>query len=1064
MEKNRICIILRITKTQIIFYSTVNNYPGTRLNPRVMMSIQQQQILHIGLDIGSVSAKLAIATPQDDNALLAGQLQKCFLTPIDCVTTGRKLYISEPVKVLGEPLNAARHALEAINELSGYEMVIQVTGSQGSIFAELLACPYINEFRAIGRGVVQIVPQARTILEIGGDKSRYLRVSYDEATENLSILDYNRNGECAAGTGSFIDQQAERLKLDVADIGELVLSAQATANIAGRCSVFAKSDMIHAQQRGYSPAAIFKGLCEAVVRNYNGTVLHGKGLEPAVVFVGGVAANSGVVQAMKQILQLQEKELIIPAGYMHTGALGCALLPGGKVTNHAEIINTLKTRQHKTGQCAFFPVLDKSRVRFENTGKLASHINNDGNLQAYLGLDVGSVSTNLVLLDKDFGVIDEVYTRTEGKPVQVVQRELALWEKKWGSALEIVGVGTTGSGRELIGELVGADVVCDEITAHKTGACTIADNLFHEQVDTIFEIGGQDSKYISIDQGIVVDFAMNEACAAGTGSFLEEQASKMGISIKEEFARLAFESRQPIKMGERCTVFMEKDVVAFLQQGYKKTDIAAGLAFAVVQNYINRVVRGRKIGNKIYFQGGTAYNSAVASAFANILGQEIIIPPHNGVIGAIGAALLARTKMREWNVKSRFRGFDLSRVHFTLRNITCKGCSNHCDVQECIIDGEKTYWGDKCSERFRKPRKFTGNLVIPDLIKTYHELLVKDMPVSGGRSALVGYPRTTFYYDRFPFWQTFFNRIGVELLVSDSTNKEIIKKGREHSVAEPCFPIIAAQGHIMELLQKKIDYIFVPNVVSEETETPETESWYCPWEQTIPYIMRAALEDPVYLNKMLIPVIRFRNGMDYIKRTLRPFAKKLGASARTSDRAVEAAYAAQAHFNSKVKHFGVKALAQLGNEKQKAVALLGRPYNLYDAGINLNVPTKLREIYGVNVIPMDFLPDDHIDVKPYHENMFWNYGRRIMQAAVYTGKHKNLAAIYITNFKCGPDSYIRHFIPGCLGSPYLSLQFDDHSNDAGIMTRCEAYLASKNLLTIAKPAEKKAGIGQPEFK
>jgi len=1016
------------------------------------------------MDIGSVSAKLAILTPRDDVQVIERKLNN-FFTPVECPASESRVFINEPVKVLGDPLNAALRLLDPLKDvLSGYELYMQVTGSQGGIIAELSGCPYINEFRAIGRGVAQLVPQARTILEIGGDKSRFIRINYDAATENLSILDYNRNGECAAGTGSFIDQQAERLNLNVSDIGELVLSAQSTANIAGRCSVFAKSDMIHAQQRGYSPAAIFKGLCEAVVRNYKGTVLHGKSLEPAVVFIGGVAANLGVVQAMTHILQLQEKELIIPAGYMHTGALGCALLPGGRKTDYKEIISALVTRKHIAKEGMFSPVLDRSRVRFENVRKLSSAKSADGYVRAYLGLDVGSVSTNLVLLDDDNCVIDEVYTRTEGKPVQVVQRELAAWEKKWGAVVEIVGVGATGSGRELIGELVGADVVCDEITAHKTGSCTIADTLFQEQVDTIFEIGGQDSKYISIDQGVVVDFTMNEACAAGTGSFLEEQASKMGISIKDEFAGLAFASRQPIKMGERCTVFMEKDVTAFLQQGYKKTDLAAGLAYAVAQNYINRVVRGRKIGKTIYFQGGTAYNSAVASAFANILGQEIIIPPHNGVIGAIGAALLAGKKMQEWGGESRFRGFDLSQVHFTLRNITCKGCTNHCDVQECTIAGEKTYWGDKCSERFRKPRKFTGHLVIPDLVKTYQELLSKDMPVNGGHSALIGYPRTTFYYDRFPFWQTYFNRIGAELLVSERTNKEIIKKGREFSVAEPCFPIIAAQGHIVDLLHKKIDYIFVPNVVSEETETPETESWYCPWEQTIPYIVRAAQDNPAYLDKMLTPVIRFRNGMDYIKRTMRPFAKQLGASARLSDRAVEAAYTAQAYFSSQLKQIGVKALSQLNNEKQKAVVLLGRPYNLYDSGVNLNVPVKLREIYGINVIPMDFLPDDHIDIKPYHENMFWNYGRRIMQAALYTGKHKNLAAIYITNFKCGPDSYIRHFIPDCLGSPYLSLQFDDHSNDAGIMTRCEAYLSSKNLLTMANPAKKLANIGQPEYK
>jgi len=1010
--------------------------------------MNKAQNIRIGLDIGSVSAKLAVLVPAEFAKSIFSNNNHHIFYEKKIDSENDKLFICNPVKVLGDPVKATKTLIGHLDIFTKESLSIQITGSQGKLIADMLKCPYVNEFRAISRGVAELVPDAKTILEIGGDKSRFIRISYNRENENLSILDYDRNGECAAGTGSFIDQQAERLNFNITDIGRLVLGAESTANIAGRCSVFAKTDMIHAQQRGYSPAAIFKGLCEAVVRNYKGTVLHGKELEPKIVFIGGVAANKGVVQAIYDIFELTGDELSVPDCHMHMGALGCALLQGGRPLILSQIINSLELRGKNTRECPRSPLLNVSNVRFENIKKLTSQKTGDSFIRAYLGLDVGSVSTNLVLLDEEGFVIDEIYTQTQGKPVQVIQREFDRWQEKWGAVVEIIGVGSTGSGRELIGELVGADAIYDEITAHKTGACTLANILFNEKVDTIFEIGGQDSKYISIDDGIVVDFTMNEACAAGTGSFLEEQAFKMGISIKDEFANLAYSSRKPIKMGERCTVFMEKDVTAFLQQGMHKSDIAAGLAYAVVQNYINRVVRGRKIGDKIYFQGGTAYNQAVASAFATILGKEIIVPPHNGVIGAIGVALLAKEKIECLGIQTRFRGLDLSRVNFSIRNITCKGCTNQCDVQECTVDGEKTYWGDKCSERFRKKQKFPGRASLPDLVKKYHDLLLKETTVFSKRGVKIGFPRAMYFYDRFPFWRTFFETLGAEIILSEKTNKNIIKKGRELTVAEPCFPIIVAHGHFAELLTRDVDFIFTPSIVSAETEIPEKESWFCPWGQTIPYVIKNTLVEPDYIDKMLIPVIRFRNGEEYIKKSLRPIAQKLGVSAKWSDKAVEAAYAAQKKFQNEIKRYGIEALAKLNREKQKAVVLIGRPYNLYDAGVNLNVPVKLRENYGINVLPMDFLPDDHLDVSHFHENMFWNYGRRILQAASFIGQHKNLSAIYITNFICGPDSYIKHFVTDCLGSPYLTLQFDDHSNDAGIMTRCEAFLASKNLLSL----------------
>ena len=998
----------------------------------------------IGLDVGSVSAKL-VAIASNRSALqisASNELLRTAATP-----TNEILIISKSLKVQGDPKRVAKQLLKALSQIwpDISRWKLQVTGSHGKLVGQLLDVPYLNEFKAVAKGAAYLCPDVRTILEMGGDGSKYLRVESSGDAGHVSIVDYQRNGDCAAGTGSFIDQQANRLCYDVEEIGGLVQSADGAASIAGRCSVFAKTDMIHAQQRGFQPAEILKGLCEAVVRNYKGTVLHGKPLEPSILFVGGVAANAGVVAALRKSLQVGENELIVPQFHAHVSAIGCAL--EAKNLQPGISIKVLENIGQKKGTIsARAPKLDISLVDFASKPK-NSKLENQKTLpvKAYLGIDIGSVSTNLVVINEAGDVLAEIYTSTQGRPVKVVQRELKNIYRQIGPATKICGVGTTGSGRELIGELVGADTIVDEITAHKTGADFMAGRFFDESVDTIFEIGGQDSKFISIDNGTVVDFAMNEACAAGTGSFLEEQADKMGISIKEEFANLAMRSNEPLRLGERCTVFMEKDVTAFLQQGARKEDIAAGLAYAVVYNYLNRVVRGRKIGKVIYFQGGTAYNKSVAAAFATILRKRIVVPPHNGVIGAIGMALLAKDKMQNSGKHTCFRGFDLSMVEYRIRNIQCKACANSCDVQEFTVGGAKTYWGDKCSNRFRKTRLSPWKSTIPDLLSSREKLLLQSVPGPDGLGVRIGIPRSMYFYDYFPFWSAYFKEMGAEVIISDVTNRDIVVKGREACVAEPCFPIVVSHGHVVELLEKDIDFIFLPSLVNAKPES-KTESWFCPWGQTLPYV---TLSSPViegYSGRFLMPAIRFRDGKQSVEKALMGIANRMGVSKNRHKKALAIAFEVHQQFEKNIQQAGAQALQKLQVSGKSGVVFLGRPYNIYDRGVNLNIPDKLRQDFGVNVIPLDFLPLAEIDISDVHENMFWSYGRKILQAAKYVGQSSNLQVIYITNFKCGPDSYIKHFVGKALGKPFLVLQFDGHGNDAGYMTRCEAFLRSSGII------------------
>jgi predicted CoA-substrate-specific enzyme activase len=1070
--------------------------------------------INIGLDIGAVSFKLAAIGSTADELLFRNLSEKsatfyAATFPAGSPFAGRPLIVSTYRRIQGSPIQSTFDLLQELYEYLPEENVegIRVTGSGSQLIAKILGIYFENEFRAIAKGVRTFNPEVRTIFEIGGESSKYLRLDPEAVGKHLGIVDYQTSGECAAGTGSFIDQQATRLLYSVEEVGAAACGASCAARIAGRCSVFAKTDMIHAQQKGYSTEQILRGLCDAVARNFKSSIVRGRAVVAPVAFIGGVALNAGISNALREAFKLGENDLVVPSLYAWLGAAGAAMLEAEEWRKRSfKRIHQL--RQHEAAKKSFactealsmknvlllrdrvepagisnfkfqipneikaWPASDewpeaeianlKSEISHNNEAPLTSgeqpqaDIGNlksriPGKIEAYLGIDIGSVSTNLVVTDAAGNLLKEIYLPTQGRPIEVVDRGLKEIEAELGTWLDIRGVGTTGSGRELIGELVGADTVNDEITAHKTGAMHVCQQMGMEPADTIFEIGGQDSKFIRIEKGVVVDFTMNEACAAGTGSFLEEQAEKLGISIKEEFARLALASANPARLGERCTVFMERDVTGLLLKGAEVGDLAAGLAYSVALNYLNRVVRGRKIGNAIFFQGGTAYNDAVAAAFSQILGKRIVVPPHNGVIGAIGMALIARDRMKDAGRPSRFRGYDLYRVQFKARDFVCRACSNYCDMKEFTIEGERTYWGDQCSDKFRKRARSDRKPVIDDLLEYRDKLLEEVLLPAKGSKPTVGIPRTMFYYDRFPFWCAYFQELEFEVVLSDATDRKISTRGEELAVAQPCFPVQVAHGHVLDLLDKGVDYLLLPNTVNAEAPGSIVDSHLCPWNQTLPFVLRAVPQVERARTKLLIPTVHFRFGRKHVEKELAGFARSLGFSRKQSDRAVTAGYAAQGAFTDAVLEAGAQALNQLQASGEPALLLVGRPYNLYDRSVNCDILRKLRALYGVNVLPMDFLPLDSEDITDVNPNMYWNSGRRILAAARWARRHRNLHLVYISNFKCGPDSYIKSFLDDAAGKPSLVLQFDGHSNDAGFITRCEAYLDSKGFLRCPSP-------------
>ena len=1008
----------------------------------------------LGLDIGSVSIKLsALGDPSDESLLqeIAGR-GGSFIAFGDGHRPGgnsQPLLVSRYRRIKGQPIQAAQELLKEILQFIPQEKVegLRITGSGGRVVAEILKAGMENEFKAIALGTGFLYPEVRTIFEMGGVCSKYIRLEPNKDTGALEIVDYETNGDCAAGTGSFIDQQASRLLYKIEELGDIVKTAEKAAKIAGRCSVFAKSDMIHAQQKGYTPPEVLRGLCEAVARNFRSAVVKNKTVVPPVAFVGGVAANTGVVAALEEVLGLEKESLFIPPYYAWLGAIGAALLEKREVEQKGKQFRLQKGMEKLEVR---FPtseslsmekvILLRDRVKpFSFTGKQLP-------VKAYLGIDVGSVSTNLAVIDEEGEVIKDIYVKTEARPIEVVHRELQRIKKEIGDKIEICGVSTTGSGRELIGKLVGADTINDEITAHKTGASFIGKKMLDLQVDTIFEVGGQDSKFISLQDEIVVDFTMNEACAAGTGSFLEERSEELEVNIIGEFARRALGSPAPIKLGERCTVFMEMDVTSYQQRGAATDDLIAGLAYSVVYNYLNRVVRERKIGNVIFFQGGTAYNDSVAAAFSKVLDKKIIVPPYNGILGAIGVALLVKEKMSLTGEKTKFRGYDLHQIDYLLKEFTCKACTNYCNIQMFKVEGERTYWGDKCSEMFRKRAVVETKPVIPDLLSLRDKILFEGYDPEKGDGPRIGIPRGMYFYEHFPFWNTFFQELGFRVHLSEVTTRKAVNDGLDTIVAEPCFPVQVAHGHVKSLLEAEVDYIFLPNQINAESRCKRVESYVCNWGQTLPFVIINAPAFEPYREKFIMPTLRFREGRKFIFEELLKWMKRFGLKGSAVKAALDKAYEAQHLFARRLLEMGKEALAKLESEGRRGIVLVGRPYNINDKGLNLDVGGKLRDYYGVNVIPMDFLPIEGIDIDDINDNMYWSYGRKILATAKFIRDLPYLHIIYITNFKCGPDSYVKHYVVDASQRPFLSLQFDCHSNDAGILTRCEAYLDSKGIL------------------
>ncbi len=966
--------------------------------------------LYVGLDVGSISADVVVMNEEAD------------------------ILESRYVRVFGQPHHVALEQLEDILQTHDGVVGLCVTGSGAKKVSELLAVPFVNEIVAHSRATALFQPEVRTIIEIGGNESKLILLGHGE-DGSPRVEDFAMNALCAAGTGSFLDQQASRLKVSIEQFSEMALKSENPPRVAGRCSVFAKSDMIHLQQQGTPDYDIVAGLCYAMARNFRSSVGMGKEFTPPVAFQGGVAANVGMVRAFRDVLNLGDEELIIPDHFACMGAIGAVLqtLDDGRDCSFEglDALRDYVSRPHADAER--LPPLNADDYQIDvSTHPLPE---GDQKVDAYVGVDVGSISTNVVVIDEDRRVLARRYLMTEGRPLEAVKKALYEVGQDIGDRVLVKGCASTGSGRHLTGAFFGADVIRNEITTHARGAAH-----FNPDVDTIFEIGGQDAKYMSLENGAVVDFAMNKVCAAGTGSFLEEQAERLGLKIEEEFGQEALGCDEPCQLGERCTVFMESDLNYHQRRGVPRDDLVGGLSYSIVYNYLNRVVEDRKVGDVIFFQGGVAFNRGVKAAFEAVVGKKVLVPPHHDIMGAIGAALIAR---EDSTGESSFRGFDLRDVDYELQSFECKQCSNRCEIHKVSIEGrDPLFYGSRCG-RFDDKKSKKGEH-LPRLFEEREQALLQTYDREEPPEPIgvrVGMPRVMMFFDLFPFWKAFFTEIGAQVVLSEPTNRPIINSGSDVMTTETCFPIVVSHGHVLDLLEEDVDWIFVPSVINLEHEADGVvHSYACPLAQGLPYLLESAISFPEGGPQLLAPVFHFERGRRAVEKSLRELASQLGVPAGRVSGAIESAWDALERFRGFCRRRGEEVLESLPADEH-AIVIVSRPYNGCDAGMNLAIPDKLRDL-GVLAIPLDFLP---LELEPLGEefpHMYWKYGQRILAGAKFMAERPNLHALYITNFRCGPDSFISKFFDRLLGEPYLTIEVDQHSADVGAITRCEAFIDS----------------------
>jgi len=932
---------------------------------------------YVGINIGSVSVNFVNIDDENNINII------------------KRPHLGNPSEILNEIL-AENKPLE--------KSFYQVNGSFGDV----------SEVVAVERGVSSFDEKFDIIVSLGGEA--FVLYVLDDDGHIVNVLSHDK---CAAGSGEFFIQQIDRLNISLPEAISLAKKGN-KIEIASRCSVHCKSDITHKLNRGEATVEdVLTSVLASMASKIKGLIFQSRVDVKRILLIGGVALNDAFVRILRE--QLEDVEVVVKDVSSVFEAYGSALLEkdSPKQTELklkiSKSFSTLPSLAQFSEQVTIIPAVENKKDFIENTPFI-------------LGVDVGSTTTKAVLLDpEDLGIVASYYGRTSGNPVESTRKCIQEVISQVGNQ-KVKLVGVTGSGRQLVGAYLGTSAVYNEISAHSEGAV-----YYDEDVDTIFEIGGQDSKYMFLQNGVPVDYAMNASCSAGTGSFLEESAKgDLGVTVYD-IADVAMKASDPVRFQADCAAFINTDVRTAMQENYGRDNIIGGLVFSIAVNYLNKVKGSRAVGKKIFFQGGVAKNNAVGYAFAQSTGKEIIIPPNPELIGAFGIALIANKKYVQHEIEGMPEQTDLqsliSQELKRLSSFICKACKNYCQIERYEVGGRKFPFGGSCSRYEHQWRGSEKTVEKENLVDLRNDLIfennLKKKSIIKGSKEKIGITRALLTHTLYPLYSTFFEEMGFEVVLSDiDEDKEVLTN------APFCYPIQVLHGAVNDLVKREIPHIFLSQVHTLEKGDEWHDATFCPITQASPYFIATAFRE----TKFLSPLLNFAEGYERDEALVKMAIKELRIPKKKAVVAYEKAVEKQISVEKQFLKWGRETITKLKKNNEIGILLLGRSYNAFPPETSQLIPKKLASM-GVTVIPFDFLEKVKVNDIPWY---FSNYVKIAIDLAK---ENDNLFILYINSYSCTIDAFVQNFVRSEMRSkPFLILELDSHTADAGTQTRLEAFL------------------------
>jgi predicted CoA-substrate-specific enzyme activase len=1027
-------------------------------------------LLHLGIDVGSTTVKAVVIQPDTKEVVFSKYERHNACQSEKAYAFLKEIFSSFPHETF-------RPA---------------ICGSGGRIIAELIQVPYVQEVVANSIAVRAFFPQTRVAIELGGQDAKIAFFYHDRVTNRLTAGDMRMNGSCAGGTGAFIDEVASLLRVPVEEFEALAARGTHVYDISGRCGVFAKTDIQPLLNQGGLKEDIALSTFHAIAKQTIGGLAQGLEIKPPVIFEGGpLTFNPTLIKVFAGRMGLAEHEILRPQNPETFVALGAALSvaelfqnfdkkfsPEAALTSLSMFREIVTGNAEKTGQVYFAG--KEEREEFEARHKMR-RINHDAamlnlkrgdTLRVYLGIDAGSTTSKFVLIDEDENVVDGFYSSNNGEPLTVIRQALLDIYQKYAGAginLEVIALGTTGYGELLFDKALGADFHTVETVAHAAAA-----QKYVPGVTFILDIGGQDMKAIDISNDIVTNIIVNEACSSGCGSFLENFARTLHIPV-DQIAEAAFGARHPARLGSRCTVFMNSTIITEQKNGKQADDIMAGLCRSIIENVFTKVVRisnPAQLGDKIVVQGGTFKNNAVLRALEQYLGKNVVRAPFPGEMGAIGIALLTKREITEHGYtsphgggnRSRFIGFEaLKNFSYTQEsNLLCPFCGNNCNRTLVRFSNGLTWvTGNRCErgELVGDPRdpavreeaqKITRIMeAVPDMLKIREELLFKDYPFTRllpANNITIGLPRVFDFWRTMPFWRTFWLALGFDVMISRKSSMKLYEKGLQYVASDTvCFPAKLVHGHIKDLVENKIDRIFLPQLNRLPPENPERFSTFtCPVLKGYPLVIKYS-DDPERRNNVSFdaPIFHWFSQRDrdyqlckYMKDTFNIGEETSLAAIKQGDRVLE-------EFNNSLVEHGKKIMDETEKKGGFAVVISGRHYQ-YDELVNHNLSRYFTAI-GIPVLTVDSLPNlDEVPLDKSRLDITNNNHARLLSGAIVAARHPALEYVDIYSFGCGHDAVyadeIIRIMNDISGKSPLILKMDESDISGPLRIRIRSFI------------------------